>query len=131
MSPAPQTQRFSDEWMEVLVSRVLRGGVLLAALTMLAGGVVYLAQNRRAAPDNSTFHSEPAELRSLIGVVHRAFQGDGRGIIELGILLLIATPIARVALSVIAFALRREPFYVIVTLIVLTVLLYGLVGPSS
>jgi uncharacterized membrane protein len=52
----------------------------------------------------------------------------GRGIIQLGLLLLIATPIARVALSVVAFAIQRDRLYVVATLIVLAVLMYSLTG---
>ena len=48
--------------------------------------------------------------------------------IQLGLLVLIATPIARVAFSLVAFALQRDRIYVIVTLIVLAVLLYSLTG---
>jgi uncharacterized membrane protein len=51
-----------------------------------------------------------------------------KGIIQFGLLFLIATPIARVAFSVIAFALQRDRVYVSVTLIVLGLLLYSLVG---
>ena len=42
-------------------------------------------------------------------------------------MLLIATPIARVLFSVVAFALQRDRTYVVVTLIVLAVLLYSLI----
>ena len=56
-----------------------------------------------------------------------ALQGRGRGIIQLGLLLLIATPIARVVFSVYAFARQRDRTYVLVTLVVLAVLLYSLI----
>lgn len=118
----------SDARMEIVVSMVLRVGVAVAALTVLIGGVVYLAQHGTTEPDVRVFHGEPPDVRSLTGVVRLAASGDGRGIIALGVLLLIATPIARVALSVAAFAARREPLYVTATLIVLAVLLYGFAG---
>lgn len=51
-----------------------------------------------------------------------------RGVIQLGLLLLIATPVARVVFSVFAFALQQDRTYVIVTLIVLAVLIYSLAG---
>ena len=50
------------------------------------------------------------------------------GIIQAGLLLLIATPVARVVFSVFAFALQRDRTYVFVTLIVLGILLYSLMG---
>jgi uncharacterized membrane protein len=60
------------------------------------------------------------------GILREAFHGRGRGIIQLGLLLLIATPVARVAFSVVGFALERDRIYVGVTLIVLAVLMYSL-----
>jgi uncharacterized membrane protein len=44
------------------------------------------------------------------------------------LLLLILTPVARVAFSVAAFALERDWTYVAITLIVLAVLIYSLAG---
>jgi uncharacterized membrane protein len=49
---------------------------------------------------------------------------------QLGLLLLIATPIARVAFSAVAFAIEGDKMYVLFTLIVFGVLLYSLFGSS-
>jgi uncharacterized membrane protein len=49
-------------------------------------------------------------------------------VIQLGLLLLIATPVARVAMSLVAFILQRDRVYVVVTLIVLAVLIFSLTG---
>jgi uncharacterized membrane protein len=57
-----------------------------------------------------------------------AFAFSSRGIMQLGILLLIATPIFRVAFSVFAFLAEKDRMYVIFTLIVLCVLLYSVIG---
>ena len=54
--------------------------------------------------------------------------GRGRGWIQLGLLVLIATPIARVAFCIVAFALEHDRLYVLFTVIVLIVLLYSLIG---
>ena len=43
---------------------------------------------------------------------------------------MIATPLVRVAFAVVAFALQRDRTYVTVTLIVLSLLLYSLLGAS-
>jgi uncharacterized membrane protein len=78
--------------------------------------------------DYHTFHGEPEQLRSVPGVLHAALAGQVTGILQLGLLLLIATPIARVVFSVFAFALEGDRMYVLFTLIVLSVLLYSLFG---
>jgi uncharacterized membrane protein len=71
---------------------------------------------------------EPTDLLTLSGIVKDALAFRGRGLIQLGLLLLIATPIARVAFSVVAFVIQRGRPYVVVTLIVLAVLIYSLTG---
>ncbi len=54
--------------------------------------------------------------------------GDGRAIIDIGLLLLIATPVMRVVFSMVAFALEKDRLYVALTLIVLVILLLSLLG---
>jgi uncharacterized membrane protein len=71
---------------------------------------------------------EPTDLRSVSGIVTDALSLQARGIIQLGLLLLVATPVARVAFSAFAFAQQRDRTYVMVTLGVLAVLVYSLVG---
>jgi uncharacterized membrane protein len=66
-------------------------------------------------------------LCHLAGIVKDALAFRARGLIQLGLVLLIATPIVRVAFTSIAFALQRDKVYVIVTLIVLALLVYSLV----
>jgi uncharacterized membrane protein len=83
-------------------------------------------QHGSTVPDYRVFHGEPAYLRGVSGIVKEARALDGRGLIQLALLLLLATPIARVAFSVVAFTLQRDRTYVVVTLIVLAVLLCSL-----
>ncbi len=71
---------------------------------------------------------EPADLRSVSGIMKSAISFHTRGLIQLGVRLLIATPVARVVFSIIAFALQRDRTYIVVTLIVLGVLFYSLFG---
>jgi uncharacterized membrane protein len=123
-------QNPEDVRVEQLMGNLLRAGVLLAAAVVLLGGVVYLARHGGAdvnkSPNYRVFHGEPVKLRSPGGIVEAALAGKGRGIIQLGLLLLIATPVARVVFSVIAFAGERDWTYVVLTLIVLGILLYSL-----
>ncbi|MGB9286866.1 MAG: DUF1634 domain-containing protein, partial [Candidatus Sulfotelmatobacter sp.] len=77
-----------------------------------------------------TFQEEPPNLRSVSGVFRETFALRGRGIIQLGLLLLIATPVARVAFAIFGFAEEHDRLYVIVASIVLLILLYSLVGSA-
>jgi len=124
-SESLQTDRRMDEFMGLL----LRSGVILAATIVLVGGVVYLASHPFPI-DYRVFRSEPESLRTISGIFSEAITFEGRGLIQLGVLVLIATPIARVAFSVVAFFYQRDWKYVAFTLVVLSLLLYSLLGSS-
>jgi len=74
------------------------------------------------------FAGEPVELRTISGIFYEAWALHGRGLIQLGLLVLIATPVARVAFSLFAFLYERDWTYVFVTLLVLGLLVYSLFG---
>jgi uncharacterized membrane protein len=125
MAQGPQGH-WTDERVDQALGNLLRAGVVLAGLVILAGGILYLVRHGEEKADHKLFHGEPAELRSPVGVVQEAQHLRARAIIQLGLLLLIATPVARVVCSVIAFALQRDRLYILLTLVVLAVLLYSL-----
>lgn len=110
------------------VGNLLRSGVLLAAAVVLMGGVLYLIRHGAAAPDYRVFRGEPAALKSPIAIVRGALTLDARAVMQLGVLLLIATPVARVAFTAVAFAVERDRTYVLIALLVLALLLKSLAG---
>lgn len=119
---------WTDERVEGIIGRLLRAGVLLAATIVALGAAIFLARHGGELPPYRVFRGEPTDLRTLSGILAQALSFRGRNIIQLGLLLLIATPVARVAFSIAAFALERDRLYVIVTLLVLAVLLFSLAG---
>jgi uncharacterized membrane protein len=119
-------QGWTDSKIEQIVGNLLRTGVMLAAVVVAAGGVLYLVRHGAESPALHVFQGEPANLRTPIGVVTNVCEGSARGVIQLGILLLIATPVARVVFSVFAFGVQRDYTYVCITLLVLAVLFYSL-----
>jgi len=118
----------SDQRMDEIMGGLLRTGVVLAAAIVLVGGVVYLTRHRVPVTDYRVFQGEPGDLRSVSGIFHEALEFHGRGLIQLGLLVLIATPVARVAFSFFAFLYERDWTYVLVTLFVLGLLVYSLFG---
>jgi uncharacterized membrane protein len=114
----------ADLKMELAISRMLRAGVSLAAVVVFIGGLLYVLQAHGVAPDYRNFHgiANPADRIPPLLVAHHL---DSRNIIRLGILLLIATPIMRVAYCVYSFAAQKDKIYVVVSSIVLSVLLYS------
>ncbi len=124
----PEHGQWTDQKVEVIIGVMLRVGVLLAAAVVLGGAACYLVRYGHHPTDYHAFHGEPVGLRGVRQIVQFAFAGRCRGIIQLGLLLLILTPIARVAFSVVAFAIEKDRMYVIMTLIVLGNLIYSLLG---
>ncbi|MBV8882719.1 MAG: DUF1634 domain-containing protein [Chroococcidiopsidaceae cyanobacterium CP_BM_RX_35] len=120
--------RWTDEQVEQIVGNLLRGGVILAAGVVAIGGVLYLIHYGMASPNYHIFREERSSLRQLPGIVADAASLRRRGLIQLGLVLLIATPIVRVAFSAFAFAKQHDYTYVVITLIVLVVLMYSLLG---
>jgi len=116
--------------MDDIIGTLLRVGVALAALVVLVGGILYLHRYGNTFPDYRVFHGEPSDLRSVAGILRDMPAFRSRGIIQCGLLLLIATPLVRVAFAVVAFALQRDRTYVTVTLIVLSLLLYSLLAAN-
>jgi uncharacterized membrane protein len=132
-APARQPQPFKpqpwrDRRIEVILGNLLRTGVLISAAVVLSGACVYLSRHAHEPADYRVFRGEPSEYRTIRGVIQSVMNGRGRGLIQLGLLLLIATPIARVAFSVAGFAIEGDRLYVAFTLIVLAILLYSLLG---
>jgi uncharacterized membrane protein len=115
---------------EQTLGNLLRAGVLIAAAVVTVGAIIYLARHGGEAPAYKMFRGEPADLRSIGGIWSDAVALRGRGLIQFGLLLLIATPVARVAFSVYAFARERDTQYVAITLIVLALLAYSLIGSA-
>lgn len=131
--PAEKPRELSadDERVEKIVGNLLRFGVVMAGLVVLAGGIYYLCEHGGKVGELRTFQGEPADLRDPLRIIADAWSLDSRGIIQFGLLLLVATPVARVVFLLGAFLLRRDFLYLAITLIVLTALLYSMFGSGS
>jgi uncharacterized membrane protein len=118
--------RWSDRAMEQLIGRFLQFGVMLAAAVVLVGGTLLLVQHGGAPVSYAVFQREPQQLRTIGGIARGAVALDSRAIVQLGLLLLIATPVVRVAFMLIAFVVQRDRIYVAISGVVLALLLYAL-----
>jgi len=108
-----------------VISRVLRYGVLISAAIIIAGLLLLIAANGlsdatpllnfdlRQAPTLGSFASGLASLQPY-------------SVIELGAIVLIATPVSRVLISVFLFAAQKDRTYTLITLVVLSLLLFSM-----
>jgi len=118
----------TDLKMEKMISVLLRTGVLLAGALVLAGGVYYVAAHGGDTADYHKFVGQPESDRLMGRILAGAFTLRPRSTIQVGILLLIATPILRVAIALVGFAMERDRQYVVISAIVLALLLFSLRG---
>ncbi len=105
---------------EVIVSLVLRGGVLLSGGVIALGLLLFFIQQHDHTPADITkipFTFSPGPI--IVSAVH----GSGEAIIMLGLMLLIATPVSRIAVSIVTFAFERDWRYVAITSLVLLILI--------
>ena len=118
----------SDARIDEIIGNLLRAGMIVSSLIVLIGGGLYLARHGTEVPNYHIFHGEPSDLRSVPGIMKDLSTFSSRGVIQFGLLVLIATPVMRVLFTVISFMIQRDRVYVGVTLIVLAVLIFSLAG---
>lgn len=123
-------QRFTEHEFEVFLGNLLRYGVILAATVVTIGGIFYLINHGTEAVHYHHFRGEPQDFRAFGSIIHDAFTlKEWRSVIQLGLLILLAVPVLRVAFSAYGFARQSDRTYVIITLVVLAVLLWSLFNP--
>ena len=126
-------QYWAEKDVELYIGKLLRYGVMLSCAITLFGGVIYLYQQQGTMPDYSpTPSGEPFKgvteyLRELKTILPRIAELDGAAIIQLGVIVLIATPVIRVAFSAIAFLIEKDYMYVTITLIVLAIIILNMI----
>lgn len=115
-------KQWNDGQMRDIMGTLLRVGVLAAAFLVVLGGVLFFIQHPNEIFDYTTFKGEPARFRQVHLIVKEAFNFRGRPVIQLGLLVLIATPVARVIFSLFGFLIEKDWIYVAITTIVLIIL---------
>ena len=119
-------REIKDKDIELIMGNLLRYGVLTSLTIVLIGAFFYLFQHGHEIPWYHEFKGEPKRITEVKMVWQTAWHGRGRSIIQLGLFVLIATPIARIVFSIIGYILERDYLYILITLIVLSVILYSL-----
>ncbi|WP_316820808.1 DUF1634 domain-containing protein [Pedobacter gandavensis] len=124
-------KKITDYDMEQLIGQVLRYGVITSGMVAIIGGIWYLFQNGSAIPNYREFNGEPAGYTSLPGIIEGLKNGSAKEIIQLGVVILIATPILRIVFSLFSFILEKDKLYIVITLIVLVIILFSMFGGLS
>lgn len=123
-----KNKKVTDYDMEQLIGQVLRYGVLTSGIIAIIGGIWYLVQSGSGIPNYTEFNGEPAGYTSLTGIIKGLTAGSAKEIIQLGVVILIATPILRIVFSLFSFILEKDRLYIVITLIVLLIILFSMFG---
>jgi uncharacterized membrane protein len=120
---------------ELLISNILRFGVIISLIVVVLGTIVSFVHHEDYFSSASELHrlvgSEPRFPHSIKAVWLGLLKLQGRAIVMAGLLLLIATPVMRVAVSIFAFVYERDKTFVIITSVVLGLLLFALLAGKS
>lgn len=117
----------NDEKMAGVISLLLISGLVCSLVLVTVSAVIFIAGNAHLTTNYKVFTGEPADLRAIDAVIRDAFKGNLRAVMQLGVVVLIGTPVARVAFSVLTFALEKDFKYVVFSSLVLAGLLYSLI----
>ncbi|MBC7653930.1 MAG: DUF1634 domain-containing protein [Oligoflexus sp.] len=123
--------KITDKNLEVMMGNLLRYGVLLSGIIVLIGGIIYLIKYGNNSPNYTQFVGEPSSLTNVKSILIGVSGFHSRSIIQFGLLVLIATPVARIFLSIIGFILEKDYLYIFITLIVLSVVMFSLFSGSA
>jgi len=117
-----------DKDIQVIIGWILRGGVATSMILVFIGGIFFVYRHGYSIPDYRTFKGVPVFIHDFGGIINGVITFKGQAIIQLGIILLIATPIIRVAFSAVGFLLEKDYLYTFITLIVLLIILASMIS---
>ncbi|MBS1519664.1 MAG: DUF1634 domain-containing protein [Bacteroidetes bacterium] len=120
--------KFKDKDIQVIIGWILRGGVMVSMIFVFIGGIFFVYRHGHSIPDYKTFKGVPAFISSFSDILNGIATFKGQAIIQLGIIILIATPVIRVAFSAIGFLLEKDYLYIFITLIVLLIILASMIS---
>lgn len=129
MKKINEKQPPADYDIEQFIGLQLRWGVIIASLVVLTGGLLYLGRlGGLSMPDYKDFIGERAGFTTAGQIWNGVLNIEPKGIIELGVVFLIATPILRIFFSLIGFILEKDKMYTAITFLVLCVMLFSVFG---
>jgi uncharacterized membrane protein len=123
--PGPR-RGWSDDQVDRVIGNLLRYGLLVSAATVLIGAAIFLARHGSDTASYGIFRGVPRNYREIKSILGETARFHGRGFIMAGLILLVATPVVRVAFSVLAFLRQRDYPYVAITVFVLGILLFSI-----
>jgi len=119
--------------MNEIIGNVLRLGVIVSASVIMLGIVLLVTEGRGLDLVRALVYY-PNQVPhgtfdvSLSGLAHGLVAFEPFSVIELGVIVLLATPVSRVLISVFLFATAGDRTYVYITAGVLSLLLFSMLA---
>jgi len=120
----PFMKSFEEKDLQSFIGNLLRIGVIIAMTIVIVGLLLHLFYNGKNTADFSTFDDH--NVFNFPSFAKQLLSGDSKAIMELGIMVLIATPIARVLFTMLGFWLEKDRLYTLIAFIVLCIIAYSL-----
>jgi uncharacterized membrane protein len=121
-------KKFKDRDMQVLLGHVLRAGTIISVSIVFIGGIFFIYRHGQSITDYHKFNGIPNFVQTASGIFHGIWALKGQAMIQLGIALLIATPIIRIIFSAIGFVLEKDYMYLGISLLVLGIIFFSMMS---
>lgn len=115
-------KKYKDADIQLLLAQVLRAGTIISISIVFFGGILYLYRHGETITDYRVFKGIPPFVAHASGLFDGALRLKGQAIIQIGIILLIATPIVRVIFSAIGFVIEKDYLYMGISILVLLII---------
>jgi len=119
---------FKDKDMQLLLSHVLKVGTIVSISIVLIGGAFLIYRHGQSISDYHKFNGIPPFIQTASGIFHGIGALKGQAMIQLGIVLLILTPVLRVVFSAIGFVLEKDYMYFGISLLVLGIIFFSMIS---
>lgn len=116
---------FKERDLQRMVGNLLRWGVITAIIIVATGLFLYLFQKGNGTVSYAEFN--PLRFQGFAALFRGLLSADYHAVIQLGVMLLIATPVVRVIIALIGFALEKDRLYVVISLVILGVILFSII----
>lgn len=121
-------KKFRDTDMQTVIGWILRIGVIVSMIVVFIGGVLFIYRHGHSVPDYHKFTKIPDFISAPKGILLGVLSFKGQAIIQLGIILLVATPVLRVIFAAIGFLMEKDYLYVLISVTVLLIIMASMIS---
>lgn len=112
---------------EEIMSWILTTGMLISLFLVILGGIMYLIQYGNE-PLNIKLLQANHDYTTLKQIWQGVYSFSPFGIIQLGVIVLVATQVARVGLLIWFYTLIRDYGFALISVFILLIILYSFFG---